>query len=447
MLKTAALRREFICTYRFSRLQEENNMAEEFNIEKLREEVNPVYSTAHSCLQLLAAIGDQDSDVLRKTLGFTVFGADTKERGANVPPQILGALMKALPVFNSLPEARFFSSNNFIRACGAGQVVDLPCGYTARGIKMAGSGLKYYGLDLPAVIDAMGPAVEKVIGKNENISYHEVDATNYASLRKALEGAEGELIITTEGLLMYLTQAEVETVFGNIRRLLLEFGGKWITVDNELVKAEKAALAAVTTGMPQALAEKLGTITAGSVAKTTLNNNIFFDPDPEKARKFVSDMGFELELVPMSRYMPETIAAYKPLAEDLRAKCMEALGAVNFWVMTAKSGGSERFSCEEKGFRADVQLMDEILSVSLTGRLDTITSPSLLALYKEAAAKGKIRSICVDMKNLEYISSAGLRVMLIMRKALENNQNIHLINMNDTVREIIETTGFDTVFC
>ena len=137
-------------------------MSEEFSTEKLREEVNPVYSTAHSCLQILAALGDQDSDTLRKTLGFSVFGADAKERGVNVPPPILEALMKAMPVFNSLPESRFFSSNNFINASGAKQVVDLPCGYTARGIKMAGSGMKYYGLDLPAVIDAMRPAVKQV---------------------------------------------------------------------------------------------------------------------------------------------------------------------------------------------------------------------------------------------------------------------------------------------
>ena len=422
-------------------------MSEEFSTEKLREEVNPVYSTAHSCLQIVASLGDQDSDTLRKTLGFSVFGADAKERGVNVPPPILEALMKAMPVFNSLPESRFFSSNNFIKASGAKQVVDLPCGYTARGIKLAGSGMKYYGLDLPAVIDAMKPAVKQVIGENENIIYHEVDATNYASLRKAIEGAEGELIITTEGLLMYLTQAELETVFDNIRRLLLEFGGKWITVDNELAKAEKAALAAVTTGMPQALAEKIGSIAAGSVAKTMLNNNVFFDQDREKAKKFVSDMGFELELVPMSRYMPETIVAYKQLPEDLRAKCMEALGLVNFWVMTAKPGITEHFSCDEADFKADVQLTNETLNVSLAGRLDTITAPSLLALYKEAAGKGKIRDIRVDMKNLEYISSAGLRVLLIMRKALDSDQNISLVNMNDSVREIIETTGFDTIFC
>ena len=422
-------------------------MSEEFNTEKLREEVNPVYSTAHSCLQILAAMGDQDSDKLRETLGFSIFGADAKERGVNVPPQILEALMKALPVFNSLPESRFFSSNNFIKASGARQVVDLPCGYTARGIKLAGSGMKYYGLDLPAVIDAMKPAVKQVIGENENILYHEVDATNYSSLRKAIEGAEGELIITTEGLLMYLTQAELETVFDNIRRLLLEFGGKWITVDNELARAEKGALAAVTTGMPTALAEKIGSIAAGSVAKTTLNNNIFFDQNSEKVKKFVSDMGFELELIPMSRYLPETIVAYKQLPEDLRAKCMEALSLVNFWVMTAKPGITEHFTCDEKDFKADVQLKDETLYVSLTGRLDTITAPNLLALYRNAAGKGNIRGICVNMKNLEYISSAGLRVLLIMRKALDSGENISLVNMSDSVKEIIETTGFDTIFC
>ena len=46
----------------------------EMNIEKLREEVNPVYSTAHSCLRLVAATGDEDSENLRKVLGFTRFG-------------------------------------------------------------------------------------------------------------------------------------------------------------------------------------------------------------------------------------------------------------------------------------------------------------------------------------------------------------------------------------
>ena len=52
------------------------------------------------------------------------------------------------------------------------------------------------------------------------------------------------------------------------------------------------------------------------------------------------------------------------------------------------------------------------------GRLDSITSPELLVLYKKAAGKGTITSICVDMKDIECISSAGLRALLIMRQVL-----------------------------
>ena len=91
--------------------------------------------------------------------------------------------------------------------------------------------------------------------------------------------------------------------------------------------------------MPQALAEKIGSIAAGALAKTTLNNNIFFDQDPEKAKKFVSDMGFELELVPMGRYMPETIVAYKQLPENLRTQLRKALDSESRF--TASSPRSE----------------------------------------------------------------------------------------------------------
>ena len=422
-------------------------MAEELNIEKLREEVNPVYSTAQSCLQIAAMLGDEDSEALRKTLGFSVFGADSKQRAASMPKQILDALMKAMPVFNSLIEARFFSSNNYIRETGAKQVVDLPCGYTARGIKLSKSGIRFFGFDLPAVVDAMKPAVKQTIGENGNIAYCEVDATNYSSLRRALGTAEGELCITTEGLLMYLTQAEIETVFGNIRKLLLEFGGKWVTVDNELDAAQSKALIAATAGLPPELAERIGNIAAGSVSKTTLANNVFFDKDKEKAKKFVSDMGFELELVPIRSYMPNPLVSYKDASDELRNKATEALANVTFWVWTGEPGTKEEFTCEEDNFNADVRLRDDILNISLKGRLDTISSPGLLALYREAQAKGKISGICVDMRDLEYISSAGLRVLLIMRKDIADGKDFILINMNETVKEIIETTGFDTIFC
>ena len=419
----------------------------ETDIEKLREEVNPVYSTAHSCLQLIAGTGDEDSENLRKVLGFTKFGEDRKQRGANLPQQIMEALLKVIPVLNSQIEARFFSANNYIKASGTGTVVDLPCGYTARGIKLSKNEIDYFGLDLPAVIDAMKPAVKEVIGDNDKIRYSEVDATNYSSLRKALNGAKGELHITTEGLLMYFTQPELETVFGNIRKLLLEFGGRWVTMDNELTRASGKAVAAATSDLPGELATEIAHIAAGAVAKTTLANNVFFDSDIEKAKKFVADMGFDLEIISIKEYLPEKIASIEKLPDDIRNKVQAALEEVNFWVMTPTAGGSENFVHEEDNFKADLELNDNILNVSLTGRLDTISSPGLLALYREAEGKGNITGICIDMKNLEYISSAGLRVLLIMRKALAKDSDFSLINMSDAVKEIIETTGFDSIFC
>ena len=390
---------------------------------------------------MVAATGDEDSENLRKVLGFTKFGEDKEKRGAKVPPQIMEALMKAVPVFNSQLEARFFSSNNYIKASGAATVVDLPCGYTARGIKLSKSGINYFGLDLPAVIDAMKPAVREVIGDSDNIRYHEVDATNYSSLRKALEGAKGELHITTEGLLMYFTQPEIETVFGNIRKLLLEFGGRWVTVDNELTKASGKAIAAVTSDMPEEIAAEIGHIAAGAVSKTTLANNVFFDSDTEKAKKFVADMGFDLKIVSIKEYMPERLISIEKLPSDVRDKVQAALEETSFWVMspvwsrlpvTRIRRICERFS----GLRSS-----EKIKRSVEPRC------GLLALYREAESKGNITGICVDMKNLEYISSAGLRVLLIMRKALAGDSDFSLINMSDQVKEIIETTGFDTIFC
>lgn len=246
---------------------------------------------------------------------------------------------------------------------------------------------------------------------------------------------------------MYLTQPEIETVFGNIRKLLLEFGGRWVTVDNELSKASEKAVVAATSDLPKELGAAVANITAGAVSKTTLENNVFFDSDIGKAKKFVADMGFDLEIVSIKEYLPDKITSTEKLPDDIRDKVQAALEEVSFWVMTPIPGDSENLVHEEDNFKADLELNDNILKVSLTGRLDTISSPGLLALYREAESKGNITGICVDMKNLEYISSAGLRVLLIMRKALAGDSDFSLINVSDAVKEIIETTGFDTIFC
>ena len=123
-------------------------MSDTFDIEKLREEVNPVFSTAQSCVQILAFVGDADAKRLLTELGLEDM-AKTAQNSA-MPREVLEVVGKSLPAFNSRIEMRFLTSNSVLRAMGAKQVVDLPCGYTPRAIKLAGSGIRYFGFDLPA---------------------------------------------------------------------------------------------------------------------------------------------------------------------------------------------------------------------------------------------------------------------------------------------------------
>ena len=413
------------------------------DISQIREEVNPVFNTARSCLQITSSLGDEDSEKLCRILGFSEMSAEQKERISQLPPMLAESLATAMPAFNVAVEARFLGMNNFIRETGAKQVLDLPCGYTARGIKLAGSGVKYFGTDLPAVIDEIKPAVKQLIGDNENITYRAVDATNYTSIRNAVDGADGELTITTEGLLVYFSQTELETVFGNIRKLLLEFGGKWITPDNELHVASGQVLSALLTDMPSDAAVQIADMAAGNAAKTKVGNNIFFDKDLDKAKKFVSDMGFQLELVPMSKYMPEELSSFRQTPKEARDRAMKVLDAVNYWVMTPKTVITENFSYEEEKFNAAIQLNDNTLNISLSGRLDTISAPGLLELHRKAADKSMITAITIDCTELEYVSSAGLRVLLIMKKSCTDG--VTLTGVSTAVANILKQTAIDSI--
>ncbi len=78
----------------------------------------------------------------------------------------------------------------------------------------------------------------------------------------------------------------------------------------------------------------------------------------------------------------------------------------------------------------------------LSGRIDTITSPDLLSVYREADDKS-IRTVRMDMKDVSYISSAGLRVLMIMLG--DHPDNVKLDNVNEDIMEILRTTGFDSI--
>ena len=77
---------------------------------------------------------------------------------------------------------------------------------------------------------------------------------------------------------------------------------------------------------------------------------------------------------------------------------------------------------------------------SLEGRLDTVTAPELEKELKESF--GGLRDLTLDFSKLEYISSAGLRVLLAAQKVMNQQGSLKITNVNETIMEIFEVTGF-----
>ena len=83
------------------------------------------------------------------------------------------------------------------------------------------------------------------------------------------------------------------------------------------------------------------------------------------------------------------------------------------------------------------------LTVALEGRLDTVTAPQLEKEIKEAI--DSVTDLTIDAAKLEYISSAGLRVLLSTQKIMSKQGSMVVKNVSEEVNEIFEVTGFSDI--
>lgn len=80
------------------------------------------------------------------------------------------------------------------------------------------------------------------------------------------------------------------------------------------------------------------------------------------------------------------------------------------------------------------------LNLALEGRLDTMTAHQLEAEFKQSI--DGMTELVLDFAALEYISSAGLRVLLSAQKVMNKQGKMIICNVNDTVMEVFDITGF-----
>ena len=83
------------------------------------------------------------------------------------------------------------------------------------------------------------------------------------------------------------------------------------------------------------------------------------------------------------------------------------------------------------------------LTVAVAGRLDTTTAPELEKELK--ASLDSVTTLVIDMTALDYISSAGLRVLLSAQKTMNKQGEMKVVHVNETIMEIFEVTGFSDI--
>ena len=88
----------------------------------------------------------------------------------------------------------------------------------------------------------------------------------------------------------------------------------------------------------------------------------------------------------------------------------------------------------------EIKRNTDVIILELIGRLDTTTAPALDKTINENL--NNVKNLILDFKGLEYISSAGLRVLLSTQKKMQQIGTMKVINVSEEVFEVFEITGF-----
>ncbi len=411
--------------------------------QELRETANPVFNTAKMTLFVLALSGDEDAKRIVSQLGLKAEVQGTSE--IKLSKQDL--LCIAVGIW-----LRFNIMNLLSEHSGFGTEIDLPCGYTPKAAKFARKDKKFVGLDLPAVITEFEPVIMPMIEEDKRglVKFQAVDATNYDSLKEVFDGIQGEVCITTEGLLMYFTESETSVFLDNIRRLLKAHGGCWITADPETFILH-FQLAKIFLG--DDARQSLVNIDKKVQSKSDINLKDFvmlINPEnvqegTDKVMRFLNSHGLKAERMILADHMPDDFAELAVITHEQAEKVRAAMKDIAFWKVTLDDSQEIHNLKEMKleKFNLNAKLISDRLELIFTGRVDTLNAPDILAFYEKLAGEHEINSVLIDCTGLNYISSAGLRVLLIIHKRTKNG--VILKNVNAPVREILTQTGFDSI--
>lgn len=393
--------------------------------------VNPVITSAKSSLTMLKEAGLPEAEKLFSELHL--------DMDLNKPDEVQLILKKC---FSVIYELRYKAINTYARRSGFKNIIDLGCGLSPRGLFFKEfKKYNYIGIDLPDVIKKFR------IYSNE-IKYIAADITDYSSLEKAFSEIDGKVLVVTEGVLPYLTKSELKTVVQNIQVLMKKYNGVWLTADfvkNDFIEAVLKAF------FEEEIFIKLKDILLQKRKESYLA--IFNENEPAAltcGSQILSDAGFECKLLP---FIPEEIIpeAMKNIPKNVKDAVISNYKDFKIQCLYLSSLGFadvdpdffKSYSERNKKFSFSVSNNSDATVIYLSGRLDSISAPEFANYFENSTLTN--RTVILNCEELEYISSAGLRVFLMIYKG--NKGKVLVINENQIVREVLEQTGFAQFFC
>ena len=329
--------------------------------------VNPTHCTAKTTAIALSNAGNMDA---RRMI------TDLKIASSMVIPE----------KESSTITARYAAVSKILEAGTYKCLLDIGCGYSPRFMFCERAGIRYVGIDLPIIAEDLQKYANASEGKRS--VFVGGDATNAATLIRAADMLPGELLVSCEGLLHYLTEDDADHLIGGIQIVLSKHGGAWITSDF-------------------------------SSDAFDVNDDLYGNALPrwseDKKLAFLEIHGMMVEKLPVSG-------------------C-----AATLWKMTADPSfaGVQQGIRQVENLTIDYRFSGTRMFFMIQGRIDSVSAPALLSIYDRGG--DEITAVTIDGTNLEYISSAGLRTLLMMAK----KGPVKIIGASETVKDIMKTTGFD----
>ncbi len=244
--------------------------------------------------------------------------------------QILGDKMKGMASFFPLfIEARYKVINHVLKKSGIDNILELACGISPRGLELAANNITYVGTDLPENHTESYPIIMGIASRmgisTEKLHLQPANALDKEQLAKAVAHFKGKRFgICNEGLLMYLKREEQKTLAQNVRNLLVNQGGIWVTTD--IAYGDRKQFFKVAS--PE-LESAFGDIS--KLVERNIAGNDF--EDESDATGFYESLGFKVEKIPLydGSYQLSTLSNIPGEMKDaILALCSKAKG----WVLT-----------------------------------------------------------------------------------------------------------------